>query len=95
MPVFIACNIAGTKFRDIEAQVVAARLKKGDPLTLVPEPDNKYDRHAVKVMTDEGIFLGYVPAIFSPEVAGAIAAGEVLNATGGTLPATMVIESAG
>lgn len=93
MTVFIACTIAGTKFRDIEAQVTAARLKKGDPLVLVPEPDNKHDKYAVKVMTPEGTFLGYVPRVFSYEVAAAIAQGEELRSTAGANAATVIIES--
>lgn len=45
----------------------------GDLLDLVPEPTNKYDDHAVKVMTKKGAQLGYIPRYYSESVANRLA----------------------
>lgn len=76
--------IAGVKFRPREEIAKAANaMKEGDKLTLVPEPTNKFDPNAVKIVDDcpSGIstFLGYVPKKFSAEVAGLLEAGIELD----------------
>lgn len=38
-----------------------AKCTATDVVTLEPEPENKYDSNAIKVMTDVGL-IGYVPA---------------------------------
>lgn len=60
----IYCDIAGTKFRPIDAQIAAQKLKPGTPLVLEAEPHNPYDDHAVKVYAPyqgSDLFIGYVP----------------------------------
>lgn len=52
----------------------------GDPLTLVPEPRNPHDEHAVAVFTERGISIGYVNADRAVYVAGLIRGGHVLQA---------------
>ena len=37
------------------------KLKRGSAVTLVPEPTNEHDPHAIKVCVD-GVHVGYVPA---------------------------------
>lgn len=36
-----------------------------DPVRLVAEPDNAFDPHAVKVISDRGEMLGYLPADYA------------------------------
>lgn len=36
-----------------------------DPVELVPEPDNAYDPHAIRVVSASGGMLGYVPADYA------------------------------
>lgn len=36
-----------------------------DPVRLVAEPDNAFDPHAVKVISDRGKMLGYLPADYA------------------------------
>lgn len=61
--------IAGVQFRPRgEIMVAAKELNEGDLLTLQPEPTNKYDPNAVKILTEDGNFLGYVPKKFSAEI---------------------------
>jgi HIRAN domain len=38
---------------------------EGDPVRLVPEPDNAFDPKAIKVMSGCGEMLGYVPADYA------------------------------
>lgn len=73
--------IAGVQFRPrTEIDAAAKEMKVGDELLLIPEPTNKFDPNAVKILLnfteaaneDEdrevSIFLGYVPKKFSSEV---------------------------
>ena len=53
---YMQCNIVGTKFQHGLENCVGEF--EG---TLVPEPDNKFSRQAVKVVHENGTMLGYVP----------------------------------
>lgn len=70
---------AGVTYRP-GAREHLARLIPGEVLTLCPEPTNKYDKNAVRVLDGE-IELGYVPSLDSPAVAKALAAGKVVVCT--------------
>jgi Phage integrase family/HIRAN domain len=41
-------------------QIIRERARPGDPVQLVPEPDNRHDRRAVKVCLATGEQLGYL-----------------------------------
>lgn len=58
--------IAGVKFR-LGADDYLRKLGDCDSLTLVPEPTNRFDPHAVQVW-HAGVHLGYVPRDLSAEV---------------------------
>ena len=72
--------VAGVQFRPKQVINEAVEsLNVGDVLSLLPEPSNKFDPNAVKIIQElkgdeetktEGIsrFLGYVPKKFSSEV---------------------------
>ncbi|MEI7612373.1 MAG: HIRAN domain-containing protein [Betaproteobacteria bacterium] len=53
-------------------------IRPGDRLTLIREPDNRHDRHAVRVEW-QGRQLGYVPRAENRAVARALDAGEALE----------------
>jgi hypothetical protein len=60
---------AGTSYRADELQDDA--FAPGRRLTLVPEPDNPHDRHAVAVWDAErSLQAGYVPAEVAPALRG-------------------------
>lgn len=71
--------IAGVKFRDGAADYLA-ELDRDATFTLEPEPTNKYDPNAVKVMHGEK-HLGYVPKDLAPLVCRRIAAGLIDRVT--------------
>ena len=50
-----------------------AQCRPGDSLTLKPEPDNPADRHAIRVVSPDGITLGYISAERAPRLAALIA----------------------
>jgi hypothetical protein len=50
--------VAGTTH--LEDQSVLEEIKAGDRLNLMRE-DNKFDEHAVMILTEDGMKLGYVP----------------------------------
>lgn len=57
--------IVGTRFRSPIARAVLDGLPLGTSLQLVPEPTNKFDRHALAVAKDDTVF-GYVPKTDHP-----------------------------
>lgn len=75
--------IAGVQFRPHgDISIAGAKMNAGDLLQLIPEPTNKFDPNAVKIIfsqsTTEGlitVFLGYVPKKYSSEVAGMVSIG--------------------
>lgn len=79
------CKVAGVTFEG--RQEIIALVRDGDDILLVPEPDNAFDRNAVKVLWQER-HIGYLPKDTAAEVApmlnGHSAAGWVMRCTGGT-----------
>lgn len=65
--------LAGSQYYDL-AELVP-RMRVGDPLTLVREPDNRHDRNAVRVDW-QGRKLGYLPRAENRAVAGAMDGGQ-------------------
>lgn len=74
--------LRGAKFRPMDAQVCLLQQTAGSILRLEPEPTNKYDPNAIKVIaTDpEGIahFIGYIAKEDCEEVLGMLAVGQVV-----------------
>jgi hypothetical protein len=66
-------------FRYAEASQVWSELRLGDALELVREPDNPYDRNAVRVDW-RGRKLGYVPRAENEALAWAMDRGERVTA---------------
>ena len=66
-------------FRHAEAAAALPDLRKGDELTLVREPDNAFDRNAVRVEW-RGRKLGYVPRRENAALAWALDRGETVRA---------------
>ena len=54
------CELAGSQYLDLEDHVVP-KLYENDPLTLMREPNNEFDEHAISVYTTGGLKLGYIP----------------------------------
>lgn len=42
-------------------QEIIKKLKIGDKLRFQPEPTNPYDYHAVRIISEDGESIGYVP----------------------------------
>jgi Zn ribbon nucleic-acid-binding protein len=75
--------IAGVQFRPKdEINKAMKMLESGSFLHLIPEPMNKYDSNAIKILAKffdekdvdlvETVFLGYVPKKFSAEISALI-----------------------
>lgn len=78
---FYVAGVKHHKFYEI-----AEDLKEGDSVQLIPEPNNKYDKFAVRIEALKTM-LGYVPANVSEIVSNAIA-NSLFN--GESLPATVI-----
>ncbi len=69
--------LAGSQYYALSA--VWQEIRPGDALTLVREPDNRHDRHAIRVEW-RGQQLGYVPRASNRSIAAALDAGDKLSA---------------
>ncbi len=73
-------------------QAVVARMRPGDPVTLRREPDNPYDRNAVRVENAAGEQAGFLDRRLAADLAprldraGGCLAGQVTEAVGGEGP---------
>jgi len=68
--------IAGVKFH--EAKECIDKLTVGTELNMIPDPDNKYDSNAIRLIFTGGIesyMLGYVPAKISGQVSAFLETG--------------------
>lgn len=54
------CEVRGTQYIDLE-KTILPRLKENDPLLLLREKNNAHDKHAIAVLTPNGVKLGYIP----------------------------------
>ena len=54
------CEVRGSDYLHLEDKIVP-RLKETNPVLLIREADNKYDKNAISVTTPSGLKLGYVP----------------------------------
>ena len=72
--------IAGVKFHQMNS--VLNDIVEGNVLALVPEPTNRYDPNAVRIIYarhDKEAMLGYVPKKFSAEVSARLFIGSSLE----------------
>lgn len=56
--------VAGTQFHP--GIDLLHTTNAGDDITLVAEPTNQYDPHAIKVLLPSGVMLGYIPRHHTP-----------------------------
>ena len=61
--------VAGVKFHKLNTCI--KEIKVGDELTLTPEPYNKFDPNAIKILYNNTM-IGYVPAKLAAEVLASI-----------------------
>nr|DAT27577.1 MAG TPA: HIRAN protein [Caudoviricetes sp.] len=54
-------SISGTYYREEKEIERAEKLQKGERLFLIHEPDNQYDKNAIKVVTEDNLHIGYIP----------------------------------
>lgn len=73
----IQTRIAGFNHHD-GAPKILMTMRAQSRLLLVPDPENKFDRHAIKVMTTAGQMLGFVPKVDNQNVMKRIGDKDVL-----------------
>ena len=69
-------HVAGTHYRDLGDAPGAFEV--GQVFALVREPDNEHDPLAIKLLTPEGLFVGYVPRVKNEAIARLLDAGKTL-----------------
>ena len=88
----IACSIMGSRFH-AGAKARLTQLSENHPLTLLREPDNKFDENAIKVLDSlDDLMLGYVPKEIAKSLAPKIDSGEIYVASLGFEPPFMVLK---
>jgi hypothetical protein len=53
-----------------ERQRIASQCRPGEPLVLIPDPDNPHDENAIRVCRAYGEQLGFLNSELAPKVAG-------------------------
>lgn len=71
--------VAGTSY--IEDETIIDELKQGDKLSLVREPDNRFDGNAILVLDPKKRKLGYIPEKDNIVFTRLMDAGKYLTAT--------------
>jgi hypothetical protein len=80
VPGAVVFNVAGTSYRQDALQGPA--FAPGEPVQLVPEPENPHDRNAVAVWdTNRRKHIGYVPADLAPTLGHVFRGREPFGAT--------------
>ena len=87
MQEIIKTKLVGSTFKT-EAPSIIKKLRQGNNLRLVPEPDNAFDSNAIKIMTIEDEHIGYVQKELAAQLSEGIKAGihyyaTVIEVTGG------------
>ncbi len=72
-------KVAGVTFEG--RQTVVGALRPGEALALRREPDNPHDPHAVKVLTESGVQIGYLSARVASRLAPSMDTGTRYTAT--------------
>lgn len=65
-------NVAGISKRNPDRtyrQLIAAKLREGDPIRLARNPQNQYDANAIEIFTQDNEQIGFVPAERAEELA--------------------------
>lgn len=91
-PIFVKDNkfildfyIAG--WSHYEGDTVINQLQLGSKLILQPDPENIKDKFAIKILTEDNILLGYVPAFYSEVLSEAtILKSTILNIDNEAIP---------
>lgn len=76
----ISASIAGLYFSD-NINELLDKLKIGDKLKFIREPDNEYDELAILVKDEDNNKLGYVPREKNPILARLMDAGKLIYGT--------------
>jgi hypothetical protein len=80
VPGAVVFNVAGTSHRQDALQGPA--FAPGEPVKLIPEPENPYDRNAIAVWdTHLRKHIGYVPAELALTIGGIFRGGQPFGAT--------------
>lgn len=74
----VECQIAGTSYRDVKAAEPA--LVPGTLLVLKRELENPHDTLAIRIFSESGALLGYIPRVKNEALARLMDAGKLLFA---------------
>ncbi len=73
--------LRGNHFRDIDAKIAWAEAQPGDQLQLERDPDNEYDPNAIRVVNNDGVWLGFIPKEVAAWLARDMDAGQQFTCT--------------
>ena len=70
------CHIAGTSHQNLKE--IAPGLNLSDLLIMKRDPNNKYDEHAILILTKKGEQLGFIPREKNEVIAHLMDAGKII-----------------
>lgn len=76
----ITCKLAGLSHRPAEVKKAVADLTAGSVLTLTRDPENKFDRNAIKVWSGP-LWVGFLPAAVAARIAPSMDIGHIATCT--------------
>jgi hypothetical protein len=82
-PMYLLYDVTGEAQTNPDGTVRQDEIRRcgeGDDVSLVPEPDNPFDKNAVKVVSERGICVGYIARTEVKEIGRFIRDGRLRNA---------------
>jgi HIRAN domain. len=73
--------VVGARHKNADGSSREAEIEvcePGEPVFLLPEPDNEFDRHAIAVFSCRDVQIGYVSAERAPRIGTLIGANDVV-----------------
>ena len=74
-------KIAGTQYYEAEKLYSSKKIKHGEGVKVQRELGNSYDKNAIKVLSNSGSMLGYIPKNFAAVLAPKMDSGLKVSAT--------------
>ena len=75
-PAAMSLAVVGAKHKNADGsdrELEIEACEPGELVTLVPEPENEFDKHAIAVFSERDVQLGYIAAERAPRIGGFMA----------------------
>jgi hypothetical protein len=80
-PAAMSLAVVGAKHKNADGsdrELEIEACAPGEPVELVPEPENEHDPHAIAVFSERGVQLGYISAERAPRIGSFMAEHDII-----------------